>query len=221
MIHQSFSIKLALVHAFQKIYKNIGFLLGLLLIQMGIIIGVMFLYGFSASFLTSYFQVSPEASYDMIPVGSIIALIVLRVFTILVEILLFIVTIRIFLDIYDTGKSSYSDFFHIQRFIVPYIFASIVFGIISAFGFILLVIPGLIAITMFNFYDIIVIDQNSTAIESLKISKKMTQGTRLKLFLFIVVCTLLSIISFGLLYPVILMARIDVYKKLKAAHNWM
>lgn len=219
MIHQSFSIKHALVQSFKKIYNNIGFLFGLLLIQMAIIIGAMLLYSTSAAMFASYIQSSIDT--ETLPIGPILALIVLRIFTILVEILLFIVTIRIFLDIYDQGKSSYSDFFHIKRFIIPYIFASILFGLASALGFVLLIVPGLIVITMLNFYDIIVIDQSCGAVEALKISQKITQGTRLKLFLFIVVCTLLSVASFGILYPVILMARIDVYKKLKAAQSWL
>ena len=219
MIHQSFSIRHAFIQSFQKIYMHLGFLFGLLCIQMGIIIGTMLLYSFSAAMIASFFDVSSIAP-ETLPLGGFITLIILRSFTILMEILLFVVTIRIFLDIYDQGKSSYNDFFQIKKFLIPYIFASILFALASALGFVLLIIPGLIVITMLNFYDIIVIDQNCGAIESLKISKKITEGTRVKLFLFIVVCTLLSSITFGLLYPVILMARIDVYKKLKAAQSW-
>lgn len=219
MIHHSFSIKHAFVQSFKLIYNNFKFLFGLLLIQIAIIIGAMFLYNMISSMLVPYIQ-NPIGS-DILPITSIAALVLLRFFTLFVEIILFIVTIRIFLDIYDQGKSSYNDFFQIKRFIIPYILASILFGLAVALGFVVLVIPGLFLVTILYFYDIIVIDQSCGAVEALKISEKMSQGTRIKLFLFIVVCTVLSMISFGLLYPIILMARIDVYKKLKAAQSWL
>lgn len=214
MIHHSFSIKNAFVQSFKLIYNNFKFLFGLLLIQIAIIVGAMFLYNAIASMIAPYIQNSIGS--DIVPVASIAALVLLRLFTLLVDIILFIVTIRIFLDIYDQGKSSYNDFFQIKRFIIPYILASILFGLAVALGFVVLIIPGLFLVTILYFYDIIVIDQTCGAVEALKISQKMSQGTRIKLFLFIVICTILSMISFGLLYPIILMARIDVYKKLKA-----
>lgn len=224
MVHQSFSIRHALKQGFKKIYEHLGFLFGLLLIQVAITVAIVFLYSFAADALAPYMQEAGASFYQNIfdaPLAVSLPLVILRLFTLACEMLFFVTTIRIFLDIYDRGTSSYSEFFHIKRFIIPYIIGSICFGIFGAIGLIMLVVPGLIVITMLNFYDIIIVDQSCGGIEALKISQKMTQGLRLKLFLFIAICAIFSGLTFGLLYPVVLMARIDVYKKLKSAHNWL
>lgn len=224
MVHQSFSIRQTLKYGFKKIYDHLGFLFGLLLIQVAISVGIALLYNVVAVMLTPYIEQAGISFYEnifQVPLTVSLPLILLRLLTIACEMLFFVTTIRIFLDIHDSGSSSYNEFFHIKKFIIPYIVASIFFGIFGAIGLVALIVPGLIVITMLNFYDIIIVDQGCGGIEALKISQKMTQGLRLKLFLFIAICAILSGITFGLLYPVVLMARIDLYKKLKAAHSWL
>lgn len=62
-----------------------------------------------------------------------------------------------------------------------------------------------------------IVDGEYSGIESLKISYTLTKGCRFKLILFDAVSFMVTIVTLGLAYPVVLAARIHVYKQLTAA----
>ncbi|OGI83375.1 hypothetical protein A2997_01440 [Candidatus Nomurabacteria bacterium RIFCSPLOWO2_01_FULL_36_10b] len=112
------------------------------------------------------------------------------------------------------------------RIILYYIIASLIFGLINMIGTILLIIPGIIALTTFYFYSFGIIDKRMGPIESLKYSQKITKGHRWKIFVFGLVCILLLIlgaipIGLGLLitFPLTTIASALVYKYLVTKHS--
>ncbi|OGC51151.1 hypothetical protein A2982_03115 [candidate division WWE3 bacterium RIFCSPLOWO2_01_FULL_39_13] len=68
--------------------------------------------------------------------------------------------------------------------------------LIYSLGFLLLIIPGIIFMTMFMFAPIILVKENVGAIEALKRSKALTSGYRFNLFLKGIGFTLLMILCF-------------------------
>ena len=100
-----------------------------------------------------------------------------------------------------------------------YALASILCVIIVGIGFILLIIPGIIAQVMLSLVMFLVVEKGMKPFESLKESKRMTQGKKWDLFLFLLVLLLINIIGaipagLGLLVtmPVSLLAFTHVYK---------
>ena len=101
--------------------------------------------------------------------------------------------------------------------------ATILQSIVVVIGFILLVIPGIIAALMLMFTQLLVVDKKMTPIAALKESYRLTKGQLLQLFLFwlaIIVINIVGLIALvvGLLVtlPVSLIAAAHVYKKLSS-----
>jgi hypothetical protein len=63
------------------------------------------------------------------------------------------------------------------------------------------------------------VDTECTAQESISRSGALTEGHKWKLALFCYINYLAGLLSFGLLYPVIIFARISVYRQLKGSVN--
>ncbi len=104
-----------------------------------------------------------------------------------------------------------------------YIGASILSGIIMVIGFILLVVPGLVAISALAFATLIVVDTGMGPVAALKESREITRGNRLKILGFTIIFCFLNFVGamlFGLglfiSLPVTMLAMVDVYRKLLA-----
>lgn len=92
--------------------------------------------------------------------------------------------ISISLEIVDGRSVELADVWkHIDK-LVPYILASIAFGIMFAIGLILLIVPGIIAAVVFGYYGFCILDKDLPAVEGLKRSAEITRGHRGQLFLF-------------------------------------
>ena len=101
--------------------------------------------------------------------------------------------------------------------------ATILQGIIIVVGFILLIIPGIIAALLLCFTQLSVVDKMLNPIDALKHSFTMAKGHLLQLFLFMLCLVLLNIVGailllVGLLVtvPVTLIAVAHVYRKVEA-----
>jgi hypothetical protein len=77
------------------------------------------------------------------------------------------------------------------KFFGTSVLASLAVGI----GFLLLIVPGLIAMVLFMFSTFLVIDRGLGPIEALKGSIEMTQGNRWTLFGFILLCMLIIFVG--------------------------
>jgi uncharacterized membrane protein len=103
-----------------------------------------------------------------------------------------------------------------------YLFATIFASAITLIGFVLLIIPGLIAMAALVFVPYIVMDRSMGPIEAIKESFSMTKGNRLKLFFLIIVLALLNLLGaiallVGLLItvPVSVIAIVHAYRFLQ------
>lgn len=90
-------------------------------------------------------------------------------------------------------EPSVSELFTNWRIVIPYLLASICYGFAVFAGFILLIIPGIIFMLMFQLYPYLVIDQGMGPIESLKHSRAITKGSRIRLAVFGLLLVLLNI----------------------------
>ena len=81
-----------------------------------------------------------------------------------------------------------------------YFGAALLTGIVVMFGFILLIVPGVILALMFAFVKFIVIEHKLNPIQAMKESARITKGHKWKLLVFVLLICLINLISIGLLF---------------------
>jgi Uncharacterised protein family (UPF0259) len=69
-------------------------------------------------------------------------------------------------EVYKTSK----------RWLWPYLIAALISGLLTAIGFVLLVIPGIIILTWFSFGGFIVVNENLKAVPALKASRNYVRN---------------------------------------------
>jgi uncharacterized membrane protein len=96
--------------------------------------------------------------------------------------------------------------------------------VIVIIGFILLIIPGIIAVLALSFTTYLVLTRDIKAADAIKESLRLTNGNRWKLFLFILASLLVNIVGFIALFiglfvtiPVSLLAYVHVFRTIEAA----
>jgi len=131
--------------------------------------------------------------------------------------------IKIALEIYENHPARLEDLFVVPAHWLSYLAAGIIFGIVVAIGFVLLLIPGLYMLTRWFFFGYAIVDRGAEATQSLGTSWDLTRGHVLETFLLIVVLFFLNIIGaiffgVGLLVtaPISLMAATYAYRTLPA-----
>lgn len=104
--------------------------------------------------------------------------------------------------------------------------AIVIQSVIIIVGFVLLIVPGIIASLLLAFTQLALVDKKLTPIEALKESYRLTKGHLWDLFLFAIVLLLINLAGLialvvGLLVtvPVTLIAVAYVYKKFKLAQE--
>lgn len=129
--------------------------------------------------------------------------------------------LKIALKFIDKQKAEVTDLFSYYKLALKYMAGSILFGLIVAVGFILLIIPGIIWSIKFQFYSYLIADKGMGPIEALKMSWQMTKGVKWNLFLFGLLTTLINIagalaLVIGLIItiPTTTIATASVYRKL-------
>lgn len=100
--------------------------------------------------------------------------------------------------------------------------ATLLQGIIIVIGFILIIVPGIIAALILSFTQLLVVDKKLGPIEALKESYRLTKGHLFQLFLFMLCLVLINIIGallllVGLLVtvPITILAVAHVYMKVQ------
>lgn len=106
--------------------------------------------------------------------------------------------------------------------LLQYVVIAILTGILVAIGFVLLIVPGFIVYTMLALAPFLLLDRRVTGVSALKESRRITEGHRWNLFLFILVMAVLNVVGalavwVGLLLtvPVTLLAFTHVYKAIE------
>lgn len=77
--------------------------------------------------------------------------------------------------------------------LIPYLLGGLCYGAAIVGGFILFIIPGLIFMIMFQLYLYLIVDQGLGPIESLKRSRVLTKGSRMRLAGFAFIALLVNI----------------------------
>lgn len=153
---------------------------------------------------------------------SIIAALISLAFTV-VTLFLEIGFIKIILKIVDGHKAQIQELWAYPQYLLRMIGATIIYGLIVLAGFILLIIPGIYLALRLQFYSYYIVDKNTGAIDSLKMSWKATEGNVINIFLFMLLLIALNILGaiaflIGLLVtiPVSFIAITLLYRKLAA-----
>lgn len=128
--------------------------------------------------------------------------------------------IRIALKFVDLEKPSFSDLFQ-GSFLINYVLASIISGVIIVIGLILFIIPGIIFAFRLQFAKYLVIDKEMGPVDAIQKSWNITRGITWNLFLFSLLIILINILGFiallvGLFItiPLTMIANAFVYRKL-------
>jgi uncharacterized membrane protein len=134
----------------------------------------------------------PEAfSLEMIAIFSVIIYVIIYQ---VVELGLLSIT----LDFRDGKSPEIEDLFSNYRLFLKYFAASIIYGLMVAIGFILLIVPGIYLALKYTFYGYLIVDKGLGPIEALKESGRMTEGAKKDLFVFWLTlgCSILIIMIF-------------------------
>ena len=196
---KSFSIKEALSFGWEAFKSRVGFFIGLFLL-LGVLVAI------------PQFAIRQQTGWLAV---------ILVIFNQLFQYFLAVGTIKISLTLADAGNPKIGDLFSGGPVFVSYLLASILFLLSVLAGFVLLVVPGIILLVMFQYYGYFIVDKNMGPVEALKASAALTQGVRWKLFGFGLVLGLLNIAGILLLVvglfvtaPVSWVAIAFVYRKL-------
>ena len=178
--------------------------------------------------LISYFPVIVASIFEKIELPTIFTVLFFIISLVfgLAQVVLSMGLIYILIKLVKGEKPVFKDLFKKANKIIDYIISSMIYSIIVTFGFILLIIPGIIFATRFQFYQYLIIDKNKGPIEALEISWKMTKGSVWNLFLLWLLFVLINIagaivLGIGLLatVPTTMIAMAWVYKKLDTKQN--
>ncbi len=133
--------------------------------------------------------------------------------------------INIALEFVDKKKPELKDIYFTKK-IFNYILASSLRTIITVFGFILFIVPGIILSIKLQYSQYLIVDKGFGVVDSLKGSWEMTKGVKWNLFLLGLLLGLINILGLlcllvGLLItvPLTMLAEAYVYRKLLAQVN--
>lgn len=130
--------------------------------------------------------------------------------------------IVISLKFVDHKKAEFSDIYSHYRLLLNYFLGSLLYGLVTILGFILLIIPGIIWGIKYQYTTYLIVDKNMGPMEAFKKSGTITTGVKLKLFwlgLAFIGVTLLGVLALGIgliiAWPVISLAGAYVYRRLE------
>lgn len=143
----------------------------------------------------------------------------------LVSLLINMSIIRVSLKFADGQPVQFADLYQgfTVRKVINYIAASILYGIMVAIGFILLIVPGIYLALTYGQFSYAIIDKDLGILDAFKYSKQITSGQKLQLIKFwlasagVIILGCLALLV-GLIWavPTILVAGAFVYRKLSS-----
>lgn len=161
--------------------------------RIGLIVGAVLLVGVLGQivgFITRF--VSGIALQEMGNLGYV-AVVVMQLGSYVLRIFLNIGQLKLMLNIARGRTAEIGDVFSGGPFFRSAVLASLLFTLMAIGGFILLIVPGIIVTLMFSQYFFLIVDKNAGVKESLMLSKQVTDGNKMTLFL-------LGIVSTGIMF---------------------
>jgi len=203
MATQTFSKNEAINFGWDTVRNNLGYFIGLGLVIMAT--------GVAPLAIKFVGKISPILSYFMDGVFFVLYLVIQ------VEI------IKIALRFCENNNDRTFDFFSYVRACCNYFLGSILFGLITIVGIMLLIVPGVIWGVRFQFFSYLIVDKKMGAIDALKKSYAITKGATWELSLFgalLVVINFLGFLCLGIglfvTIPMTMIATAYVYRKLES-----
>lgn len=193
-------IRESLSYGWKETTSNIGFWIILMLIS---------------------FVLSAVFSLPMQIAGSTLIYTIFAILSFVVSIIVGIGVIKITLRAYDGKKPKLTELFYYSKYFTNYFLATILYNLIVAIGFILLIIPGIYWSIKYIYAPYLIVDKDLSITEAFKTSSQMTSKVKLQLILFYIVTAfviLLGFLAFGvgiiIAVPVIWLANAHVYRTL-------
>lgn len=196
--HAKFSLRAALKFGFNAFVDNI-----VLFILFGL--AVIAAYGATSLLvkLISYTAAAPAADT------------VARVCVIAISILSGVYMTIISLLIIDNKEVTLSALAAYNHLLLKALWGNFIYTIMIVFGFICLIIPGVIVAIMYYFFLYELIDTNCSVSDAFGQSLQITSGSRWKIFAYLVISTSLLGLSGSLLSPVVYLGGAYIYRRLK------
>lgn len=142
----------------------------------------------------------------------------------LLSILMTCGTVTIFLKYFGGTKAPFSTLFTQTKQYLNVLGATLLVGLITVLGFILLIVPGIYFSLKYQFTIQLIIDKNLGVMDAMTESARITNGNKMELFMFDVQCVgiiILGVLALGVgilvAIPVIELATIKVYRGLVPA----
>ncbi len=162
----------------------------------------------------------PGQVFDQAMIPTMLIGIILEVAYWILELIIGMGMIVIALKFVDGKKAQLGDLITTKP-LLNYALASILYGLITILGFILLIIPGIIFTTRLQFYSYLIVEKNMKPIEALKKSWQITKSNTWQLFLFgillgliILAGALALVVGLFIAIPTTMIASAYVYRKL-------
>jgi len=204
MATQKFSKSEAIRFGWNMMKSNLGFFIGLL-----IVVGLI------------YFI--PGSIAELLEENALILSIIINIACWVLDMVIQMGLIRISLRFCDNEKGEFADLFSCFPLFFKYLLGSILYGLITLGGMILLIIPGIIWAIKFQFFSYFIVDKGLGPIEALKRSSAITRGAKWDLFLFGLLLGLINLLGAICLFiglfatiPTAMVAMAFVYRKLLA-----
>jgi uncharacterized membrane protein len=129
---------------------------------------------------------------------------------------------RVTLRFVDEGQAELADLFNAYPVYLNFLIATLIFTVALAIGFLLLIVPGIIVLLWFGFYQYVIVDRGLGPIEGLMRSMQLTEGVRMRLLLFGLVFIGLNLLGVAACFvglfvsiPVTMMASAYIYRRLE------
>ena len=163
---QIFSKKEAVNVGWELTKTNLGFLIIMYVIYLGVSVVIGGLQGVIEGFI-----------------GKGLLSFNITIISFFLSLLLTLGMIKIFLDLYDGKKGELSDLFSSYEKYFDYLLCSLLVALIIVGGVILLIVPGIIWALKYQFAPYLIVDKKMKAIDAIKLSGKITYGHKINLFL--------------------------------------
>jgi hypothetical protein len=223
MTPRPFGIMDALKFGFSGLWNNLWRMFLVYVGAVGAIFALAAFFGVGGSIASVWSRVgSSDGSSDSLLALVWVAFFIIALFGLILKFSINMASGRIALDACEAKKTEFKS---LLPKLSTYIVAVSLFNLLTIFGFMLLVIPGLICLIKYNFVDLIVIDTRMGVIDAFKRSGELTYGYKwylcgvYALSLLLMFFSIITIVGPFVLSFVYVFSRAYIYRKLVEAHD--
>lgn len=203
MEKKNFSNKEAIKYGWGIMKANLWYFVGILIVAW-LIVGI-------PGALADHFQKNDMGFLTLL----------LNIITAVLRVIISIGMIKIALKFLSEEKPEFKELFNFKGSFWRFVGGSILYGLIVAAGFILLIVPGIYWAIKYQWFGYCIVDQRLGPVQALKKSAQMTDTVKWQLLGFGLVMTGINILGFLCLFiglfatiPTTLLAIVFVYRKL-------